>query len=174
MPPKPTKHIQPRHGDNVRIGPISIITLITVISLSVLAVLAVSTSTATETIAKRQAVGVQYLYANERAGQEFVAGVDEALASIRSLGGSAQAGARAVEGSLDGICENARAAADGVTCTASVDGTTVTAEFVCENARRLNVALAIGPDATYRITQWKMAAAQQKPDSGGALWSGNG
>ena len=50
MPPRPTQHIQKRRADNVRIGPISIITLIIVICMAVMGVLAASTSHATQAI----------------------------------------------------------------------------------------------------------------------------
>ena len=119
--------------DKVRIGPISVITLIAVICMAVLAVLSASTANATMTISQRQAAATQELYANERAAQEFVASVDDTLAPVRAGGGGAQSGAATVEGALDAICEAARSAADGtVAVTASVDGTTVKAEFVGE------------------------------------------
>lgn len=169
----PTVHIQVRRGNNVRIGPISLITLIAVICMAVLAVLAASTSHATTTISERQASASQMLYLNECAGQEFVAGIDEALLGVREAGGTASDGAQAVQDALDGICEKARAAGDGqVECTAKVDGDVVTAEFICGNTRRLNVAVTIRDDATYRIDEWKMASAQQDLPSTGTLWQG--
>lgn len=157
----------------MRIGPISVITLIIVICMAVMGVLAISTSFATQTIANRQADATQRLYLDECAGQEFVAGVDDALADARDAGGSASSGARAVEDALDGICEQARAAADGrVDCTASVDGATVTAEFICENTRMLGITITILDDATYRIDEWKMTSAQDELDTMGTLWAG--
>ncbi len=166
-------HIQTRRGDNVRIGPISIITLIAVICMAVLAVLAASTSHASSTIAARQANASELMYLNEQAAQEFVAGIDEALLPTRSAGGADVAGARAVDAALDSICQDARDAAGGrVACTASVDGTTVNAEFVCENARQLDIAITIRDDATYRIDKWKMSSTQQEAPSGGTLWQG--
>ena len=170
----PTHHIQTRRGDNVRIGPISIITLIAVISMAVLAVLAASTSYASTTISERQAEGTRLMYVNENAAQEFVASVDDALATVRARGGSAADGASAVEDVLDDACERARAAADGrVVCTANVDGTKVTAQFVCENTRSLNIAITIRDDATYRIDEWKATSAQQGASSTGKLWTGD-
>lgn len=169
----PTVHIQTRRGDNVRIGPISIITLITVICMAVLAVLAASTSHASATITERQASGIQLMYENECAGQEFVAGVDDILAGVRATNGNAEDGARAVEAGLDKVCAKARAAADGdVSCTADVKGTTVTAEFISKDTRELSIAITIRDDATYRIEKWKMTSVQQEPQSAGNLWSG--
>lgn len=169
----PSVHIQTHRGDNVRIGPISVITLIIVICMAVLAVLAASTSHASSTIAERQAEGYQTMYLNELAGQEFVAGIDDALAPVRRVSGSAAEGAAAVKQSLDKICANARAAADGrVDCVADIKGNTVTAEFVCEDTRRLNVAITIRDDATYRIEEWKSTSAQQDAQTTGTLWAG--
>lgn len=165
--------IQLHQGDKVRIGPVSIITLIAVICMAVLAVLAASTSNATAAISERQANANQLLYLNESAGQEFVAGIDDALAGVRAQGGSATDGAQAVQRELDAICQQAREATDGrVDCTANVEDTTVTAEFVCENTRRLTVAVTIRDNATYRIDEWKTASAQQAPPSAGTLWQG--
>ena len=174
MPPNPTRHIQTHRGDNVRIGPISVITLIIVICMAVMGVLAISTANATVTISDRQASATERLYLDERAGQEFVASVDDVLAKARANGDSGSAAARSVKAALDGICEKARTAADGrVDCTADVNGSVVTAEFVCEDTRLLNIAITIQGDASYRITEWKMTSSQQDAATTGNLWSGN-
>lgn len=166
-------HIQTHRSNNIRIGPISVITLITIICMAVMAVLAASTSHATSVISERQATASQQMYLNECAGQEFIAGVDDALADVRASGGSTASASRAVDNRLDAICEDARAAADGqVTCTANVDGTTITAQFVCGQARLLNVAVTILDDATYRVDRWKMSSVQQEAPSSGTLWLG--
>lgn len=166
-------HIQTRKADKVRIGPISVITLIAVICMAVLAVLSASTSYASATISDRQSNATQMLYLNECAGQEFVAGVDDALAATRAQGGSAADGARAVNQQLDAICQHAREAGKGqVDCTANVEGTRITAEFVCGGARRLSVAITISDDATYRVTAWKMSSDQREAPTAGTLWQG--
>ncbi len=173
MPAASRYHIQTRRGTNVRIGPISIITLIAVISLTVLAVLAVSTAHASSTIAERQAVNTQLMYANECAGQEFLASIDDALADVRAKGGNATDGIRAIEGSLNKACANARNASDKtVECTASVKGYTVSAEFVCEDTRQLKVEISVLEDATYRIDRWKNTSVQQEEPPAGSLWAG--
>ena len=169
----PSVHIQAHRGDNVRIGPISVITLIIVICMAVLAVLSASTSNASATIANRQAEGNRLMYLNECAGQEFVASIDDVLAPVRRAGGTAEAGASAVRVSLDKICANAREAGGGqVDCVANIEGTTVTAEFICENTRKLNVAITIRNGGTYRIEEWKMTSAQNQADATGSLWAG--
>ena len=171
MSPAPVNHIQTRRGDNVRIGPVSIITLIVVICMAVLAVLAASTAHATATITDRQAESTQMLYQNELAAQEFVASVDDVLARARSA--EATNVAALVENGLDKACANAREAADGrVECTANMNGNTVTAEFVCDGKRQLNIAITIRDDATYRIAKWKMASVQQEAPTAGSLWTG--
>lgn len=173
MTSAPSSHIQTRRGDNARIGPISIITLIVVVCMAVLAVLAASTSHASATITERQAENAKMLYVNELAGQEFVASIDDILAGMGpQAAGSASS---RVEAGLDQACANARKAAGGrVECTASIKGDTVTAQFICDGTRRLNVAVTIRDDATYRIVKWEMASALQDAPTAGNLWTGAG
>ena len=157
--------------DNVRIGPISIITLIIVICMAVLAVLAISTSSATMAITERSAAATTELYSNERAGQELVAGIDDTLSAARSGGGVA--GVAAVDAALEVICAQARAAGDkGTTVEASMEGSTVNAEITGDKTRKLDIAITILDDATYRIDKWKAAAAQEEAPTAGTLWSG--
>ena len=173
MPPKPTKHIRVHRGGNVRIGPISVITLVIVLCMAVMGVLAVSTANATKAISGRYAASTEEMYVIERAGQEFVACVDAVLVEAREDDDSATVAARAVNKALDGICEKARAAVDDrVSCTADMDGLTVSAEFVCEDARSLEVAITIQRDVTYRIAEWKMVSPQQDAATAGSLWTG--
>ena len=144
----PTLHIQVRSGNNVRIGPITVITLIIVVCMAVMGVLAASTARATQTISQRQADATRYLYLDEMAGQEFVASIDDALSYAHDTNASAAFGA------------------------ASVDGTRVAAEFICENMRQLNVAVTIQDAGTYRIDEWKMTSAQGDAQVTGNLWTG--
>lgn len=167
----PSFHIQIRRGDNVRIGPISVITLIIVICMAVLAVLAASTSNASAAISSRMADGTRMLYANEIAGQEFVSEVDAVLARVRASGGDVGDASRAIGQELDGICGKARQAG-GVQCTADVKGTQVTAEFICDDTRQLDIVLTIRNDLTYRIEEWDMASTQQEAAPAGSLWTG--
>lgn len=170
---KPTYHIQASRGENVRIGPISIITLIVVICMAVLAVLAASTSNASAAISTRMADGTQMLYANEKAGQEFVAGIDSVLVRVRANNGDANGCMEAIDRNLDDICAAARKAGGGeVQCTADVDGMKITAQFVCGDTRQLSVAITIQSDTTYRIEKWEMASTQQDSPVAGTLWSG--
>ena len=162
-----------RRADNVRIGPVSIITLIAVICMAVLAVLAVSTAHATMTISERQADATKELYRNEYAAQEFVAGVDDVLAQARAGKGGAAAGYENVKAQLDALCEQARTAAGGeVEVTAEMDAGTITASFVGARMRQLDIALTLLDDGTLRIDRWKAAAVQQEAQPAGNLWSG--
>ena len=159
--------------NNVRIGPISIITLITVICMAVLAVLATSTANATMAISQRQSDAVREMYLNECAAQEFVAGIDDVLSDVGSSKLSASQAASAVNTSLGVICEAARDAGEGeVSVTASVEGNVVTAEFTGQTMRRLSIGISIGDNATYRIEKWKSAAVQQEAQPVGNLWTG--
>lgn len=70
-------------SERVRIGSISVFALVVIICLAVLAVLAFSTANASLLMSQRQAVATSELYLDERAAQEFVAGIDDILAGIR-------------------------------------------------------------------------------------------
>ena len=172
MPPKPTKHIRVRREGEVRIGPVSVITLVAVLCMAVMGVLAVSTANATKAISERYAASTEEMYAVERAGQEFVAEVDGTLAPARAGDISTAEAVSFVAKALDGICEKARGADSRISCTADLDGRTVSAEFACEDARTLEIAITIQPDATYRIEEWKMVSPQQEAASAGSLWTG--
>ena len=81
--------------------------------------------------------------------------------------------AAAMENELDAISQAARDAGNGrVACTANMQDTTVKAQFICDDARTLSVAVTIRDDATYRVDQWKMASVQQEVQGMGTLWSG--
>lgn len=172
MPPKPTKHITTYRGGSVRIGPISVITIVIVLCMAAMGVLAVATANATKVISGRYAAATEMMYVAERAGQEFVAELDGVLASARGRGATAAEVASLVDRSLDGICVKARGVDDRVSCSAAVDGRTVSAEFACDGARTLEIAITIEPDATYRIDEWRMASPQQEAATAGNLWTG--
>ena len=69
--------------ERARIGSISVFALVVIICLAVLAVLAFSTANASLLMSERQATATSELYLDERAAQEFVAGIDDVLAGIR-------------------------------------------------------------------------------------------
>ena len=69
-----------RANNSVRMGPISLFTLVVVLCIAVMSVLCFSLAHSSLTVAQRQADFATDSYANESAGQEFVAAVDEVLA----------------------------------------------------------------------------------------------
>ena len=160
-------------ANNVRIGPISIITLIAVICMSVLAVLAVSTAHATMSISERQADATKELYLNECAAQEFVAGIDDILAGQRASGAAGASSVAAVSSSLEAVCAQAsQATGDAIEVSAEMEGAAVNAKFTGPELRQLDIVLTIQDDGTYRIDKWKAAAVQQESQSAGNLWMG--
>ena len=155
--------VQPQR---VRIGTISVFALVVIICLAVLAVLAFSTANASLTLSQRQATAMEELYLDERAAQEFVAGVDALLAKDAD----AQANVRAAKGALDGLCADARAATDGrVTVSADAADNQITADFSCDNGRTLSIVLVVRDNGTYRIDKWKMSAVQNEEPAEGQL-----
>lgn len=171
-----------RANNSVRMGPISLFTLVVVLCIAVMSVLCFSLAHSSLTVAQRQADFATDSYANESAGQEFVAAVDEVLAGLRAdadsgaagVGGAAGSGAAAGAASGKAVVigkESAMAAlkargadlAPGATLSFGSDS--VTADFLLPSSRRLYVELAIDDDATYRVVQWKQTTRQDKVDN---------
>lgn len=162
-----------RHQENVRIGPISILTLIVVICMAVLAVLSISTAQATEVISHRSAEATTEQYRNERTAQEFVAELDDLLGPLREEGAGTEECLEAVAGSLEELCAAAEERAGGeVSVTADVEGSSVVAEFTGAGMKRLNIAVGIREDGSYRIEKWKASGLQQEAAGEGSLWMG--
>ncbi len=113
----------------MRIGPISLFALVIILCLAVMAVLSVTTAQATYAAAERQASFTADTYANERAGQEFAASIDAALAPVRAAGG--------------GLAETLAAVRAALPAGAELDGSTVKAEFTADSGRALAVVLDI-------------------------------
>ena len=162
------------YGNDVRIGPISVFTLIIVICLAVLAVLAFTSANATLVMTQRQATATSELYLDEAAAQQFVAGVDDELSTVRTAGGTGADAVQAVQRALPALTEAARASSGGrVSVSASMDGDSVRAEFSCANGRMLTIVVTIRNDATFRIDKWKMTAVQNEEEPAGRLWTGD-
>lgn len=171
-----------RANNSVRMGPISLFTLVVVLCIAVMSVLCFSLAHSSLTVAQRQADFATDSYANESAGQEFVAAVDEVLAGLRADAGSGAAGAgdAAGSGGAAGAASGkavvigkksalaalkARGADLAPGATLSFGSDSVTADFLLPSSRRLYVELAIGDDATYRVIQWKQTTRQDKLDN---------
>ena len=162
------------HGNDVRIGPISVFTLIIVVCLAVLAVLAFTSANATLVMTQRQATATSELYLDEAAAQQFVAGVDDELSTVRTAGGTNVDAVQAVQRALPALTEAARGSSGGrVSVSASMDGDSVRAEFSCANGRMLTIVVTIRNDATFRIDKWKMTAVQNEEEPAGRLWTGD-
>lgn len=162
------------HGNDVRIGPISVFTLIIAICLAVLAVLAFTSANATLVTTQRQATATSELYLDEAAAQRFVAGIDDELSAARASGATGANGVQAVQRALPALAETARASSNGqVAVNASMVGEEVHAEFSCANGRVLTIVVTIRDDATFRIDKWKMTAVQNEEEPAGRLWTGD-
>lgn len=164
-----------RANNSVRMGPISLFTLVVVLCIAVMSVLCFSLAHSSLTVAQRQADFATDSYANESAGQEFVAAVDEVLAGLRADAGSgvpsggaagAASGKAVVIGKKSALAAlKARGADLAPGATLSFGSDSVTADFLLPSSRRLYVELAIDDDATYRVVQWKQTTRQDKVDN---------
>lgn len=162
------------HGDDVRIGPISLFTLIIVICLAVLAVLAFSTANATYTMTQRQAEATTELYLDEAAAQEFMAGVADELATVRDGGGTGEEALTAVRTALPKLTSQVRKSFDDqVQVKTRMVDNDLSAEFTCQNGRTLKIVVTIRDNATFRIDKWKMTAVQNEEEPAGNLWTGD-
>lgn len=161
-----------RFTDDVRIGPVSVLALIAILSMAVLAVLSISTAHASLVISQKQANAISDSYLAEAAAQDFVAEIDAELNSARRSGQSASA-ANVVQAALPVIAQHAQGEVDGqVAVSASMEDGTVKADFACDGARTLSIAVTIKQDGTMRIDKWSMAAIQNTAEPAGALWTG--
>lgn len=159
-------------SDHVRMGPISLLALVIIIALAVLAVLAFSTANASSVLSQRQADAVAASYANERAAQEFVAGLDDVLAGVRGeptpATGSA---AQAVEQALGSLCEAAQRAGDvGQSASAAMEGNVVSATFSTGDGKALDIRVTVREDGTYQVDSWKMSAVYNEEQPEGRLF----
>lgn len=146
-----------RGRGSVRIGPISLFALVIILCLAVMAVLSVTTAQATYAAAERQASFTADTYANERAAQKFTANVDAILSTARS----SEAGAAAAIAEIERVLPEA-----------SIEGSTVRAEFTTGSGRSLAIELEINADATYTITSWKATTLWTENGADETLWSG--
>jgi hypothetical protein len=140
---------------SVRIGPVSILVLIIILCLAVMAVLAITTSEAEESITTRQQDATTALYANETQAQVFLADLDEALAQARAANESVQSALASLELPEGATYEN------GV----------LTASFVQDSGRRLDIELSIPNTASYEIMAWRATTEWNEEDPDKIFWS---
>lgn len=165
-----------RAAGGVRMGPVSIFSLVIALCVAVLAVLAVSTAQADRALAVRQGDFLQAEYANETAGQTFLAEVDEAVGAIAAdpaTGSDQQAVLDALAGELPRICADAQSAAGGseVTVDARIAGSTVHVTCSSSAGRQLSIQLAVAPDATVEVQAWQSTTPWVEPEQP-QLWTG--
>jgi hypothetical protein len=175
-----------RSAEHVRIGPLSIFALVVIICLSVLAVLVASTAHATYAMSQRQASSVAEQYDAELAAQEFAAEVADVLAWERDVlddfsesaasasgpGGTAvsEQALAMLESALPSLVEHAeQVSGEQASVKARLEGDTVAADFTCPGGRVLSVRMAVLPDATLRIDEWKLFAVQGEEQPEGNL-----
>ncbi len=139
----------------VRIGPLTILSMVIVLGLATMAVLSFTTARASQLTAQKQADSIQALYENERAGQDFLAQVDEELSRMRGGAAGAQDAAAAVRAAVQDD---------------DSQGREVSKSFTAGN-RTLKVVLAIQDDLTYSVEHWSSEAKiESKEDT--HLWQG--
>ena len=155
-----TRSAASKKTTTVRMGPITLLVFVITLCLAVMATLSVSTARANAASTTRQAAFTADMYANETAAQTFVAAIDGALAN----------GTDGVSAALPTLAQHATAQLDGGTCTAELQGNTLTATFERASGRQLMIELTL-TDTSYKITKWK-TATDWKEDKSETLWQG--
>ena len=162
-------------GGNVRIGIVSFITLVSVLLLAVLSVLCVVSANAASTTANRQASSATELYEVDGMGQAILASVDEQLAAAKASGQTASQAAVRIQSNAVSVQTRAielagSNAADGLTMSIEVSGTTVKISVSADGGRTLEAAAQINDDLTYTLQSWKTSTTQTTSQTN--LWGG--
>lgn len=137
-------------NEPVRLGWLSLLLVVVILTLSVLSVLAFTTAKADLTLAQKQALQVDLVYAQEVRGQEWLGEIDAILKS------SAEAPADTLPGGA--VLEE--------------DGN-ISVTLESETGQLLNIALAPGPKGDYReykILRWQHGAKWEEDTSIGGLF----
>lgn len=156
--------------EGMRGGALTLLTLVVVIALAVLAVLSVTTARAMLALSQRRATMTTEAYQAEQAGQAFLAALDDHLQEGSPT--SAAVEASSVAGVVDGLAQEV--CPDGVTATAQVDATQVTATFTTASGRRLDVAVDLGDKGTWAVSRWELSTETASSQTGDTLWTGTG
>lgn len=166
---------------SVRIGPISLFVLIIVLCLAVLAVLSLQTARAQQAITTQQALMIEETYANEVAGQQFVADVDALLSQGKRDGLSYdEVFGRIVDfanaqSSQEGLKAGLESEVNPAAVPSAAEGehaSIIRAEFLRESGRKLVVRLQIDPDLTYTIASWLVSTQWVEPGADIVYWQG--
>lgn len=166
-------------------GPVSLVALIIVLCMAVMCVLSITTARAMYSSTERQASSTVEVYACEQAGQQFLANVDETLASVRSSGNVSKSTAmQALREAGNSLVTSinikpAQTSQISPSISSAIEvsnnddaSVSVSATFVTEGDRRLSVTLGITDSATYEILSWKTTTFWNNYNSTDTLWSG--
>lgn len=164
-------HIQQRPS-GIRIGPISLLTLVAVILLAVLAMLCVTTTNATQAMAKRQAAALADTYAVDSCGQALLAEVDTRLSTAPSL----DAATEEINADFDSLAtqalKNAGMKTDsGLKLKGSVSNHALSFAVKASSGKRLKASITLNDDLTYTVTTWKITTVHKTRQE--TLWSGS-
>ncbi len=132
----------------VRLGWLSLLLTVILLCLATLSVLSLSTARADLAQARKQALQTESVYALERAGQQWLAELDEALSRTRD----------AV--ALDALLPPGSDRADS-RISARIEGA---------DGRSLSIAVELTESGGYRVTQWRQSAEWAGEDEAPALF----
>lgn len=180
---------------NIRIGPLSLFALIAMLFLSTLAVLSITTAEASLNLSTLQSDSMKQQYQAENAAQRFVALLDSRYSNGSIITGPAlptttsdnsanaeqlidsalsdgQSGDNAPTSPVDALAkEAAESVSTNIVGTASISGSTVTAQFTCLNGRILDIELTLGANNAISVDKWNMTAIVNNAEAE-TLWSG--
>lgn len=166
---------------SVRIGPISLFVLVMVLCLAVLAVLSLQTARAQQTTTQQQALMIEDTYANEQAGQEFLAQLDAILVQGRNGNLSYEellsqisdfVVTQNMNEGLEAGLESDMDPSEIVDISYDAQDPIVRAVFVQESGRKLVAKIRINPDMTYTIISWLVSTQWVEPGANIVLWQG--
>lgn len=189
-----------KSAKTIRIGPLSLFALIAMLFLSTLAVLSFTTAKASLNLSELQSTSMNQQYQAENAGQQFLALLDRQYAngsispSAASSSGASSSSASNAESLIDDIAniaaappaassgapsspvdslakEAAASISPDIVATASINGSTVAAQFACPNGRVLDIEIQLSSGKTLHIVKWNMTAKVNSAEAGN-LWSG--
>lgn len=161
-----------QRSSGVRIGPISLLTLVAVILLAVLAMLCVTTTNATQSMAKRQASALTDAHAVDSCGQALLAEVDSRLSSASS----ADAAANEISTGFGALAAQARKNTEAresssLKIKGSISDNTLFFTIKASSGKRLKASIVFNDDLTYTITSWKITTVHKARQE--TLWSGS-
>ncbi len=146
-------------AQSVRIGPSSLVTLIAALLLAVLAMLCATSAHAQSVLAEREADAATEAYAIDSCGQITLAAIDAKLESGKTLS----------QADLEKIANEAQnQSSEGLSVTASIEGSTVSITVAAESGKTLNAQVSTtGGKAS--VKAWRMTTTQAANEE--TLWT---